>query len=202
MQLRATNEWANLKKVVVGTAQSMGGTPALEEAYDPKSKEHIAAGTFPTEADCVRELDALAHLLQGMDVEVVRPRGGAQFEPNLRPRRGHRGGRPPGGHPHDRGQGGRMARRRPVACRRARLPHPSPARGRARGRRRRDAPRRRALGGLQRGGRLRRHSPRRGPTKPPWIGCRTNSRIGTFGDFNCRSPTQTPRPTPFIWTAA
>ena len=48
MQLRATNEWANLKKVVVGTAQSMGGTPALEDAYDPKSKEHIAAGTFPS----------------------------------------------------------------------------------------------------------------------------------------------------------
>ncbi|MGB2229380.1 MAG: amidinotransferase, partial [Flavobacteriales bacterium] len=73
MQLRATNEWATLKKVVVGTAQSMGGTPALEDAYDPKSKEHIAAGTFPSEGDCVRELDALAHLLQGMDVEVVRP---------------------------------------------------------------------------------------------------------------------------------
>ena len=79
MQLRATNEWANLKKVVVGTAQSMGGTPALEEAYDPKSKEHIAAGTFPTEADCVRELDALADLLRGMDVEVMRP----QVVPNL-----------------------------------------------------------------------------------------------------------------------
>ena len=73
MQLRATNEWANLKKVVVGTAQSMGGTPALEEAYDPKSKEHIAAGTFPAETDCVRELDALADLLRGMDMEVVRP---------------------------------------------------------------------------------------------------------------------------------
>jgi N-dimethylarginine dimethylaminohydrolase len=73
MQLRATNEWANLKKVVVGTAQSMGGTPALEEAYDPKSKEHIASGTFPKEADCVRELDALATLLQSMDVEVLRP---------------------------------------------------------------------------------------------------------------------------------
>ena len=79
MQLRATNEWATLKKVVVGTAQSMGGTPALEDAYDPKSKEHIAAGTFPSEDDCVRELDALAHLLQGMDVEVVRP----EVVPNL-----------------------------------------------------------------------------------------------------------------------
>ena len=79
MPLRVTNEWATLKKVVVGTAQSMGGTPALEDAYDPKSKEHIAAGTFPSEADCVRELDALAHLLQGMDVEVFRP----EVVPNL-----------------------------------------------------------------------------------------------------------------------
>ena len=79
MQLRATNEWATLKKVVVGTAQSMGGTPALEDAYDPKSKEHIAAGTFPSEGDCVRELNALAQLLQGMDVEVVRP----EVVPNL-----------------------------------------------------------------------------------------------------------------------
>ena len=79
MPLRATNEWATLKKVVVGTAQSMGGTPALEDAYDPKSKEHIAAGTFPSEGDCVRELNALAHLLQGMDVEVVRP----EVVPNL-----------------------------------------------------------------------------------------------------------------------
>ena len=40
MQIRATNEWANLKKVVVG-AQSMGGTPALEEAYDPKSRSTL-----------------------------------------------------------------------------------------------------------------------------------------------------------------
>ena len=73
MQLRATNEWSTLNKVVVGTAQSMGGTPALEDAYDPKSKEHIVAGSFPKEADCVRELDTLAHLLQSMDVEVLRP---------------------------------------------------------------------------------------------------------------------------------
>ena len=46
MNLRAVNEWDALHTVVVGTAQSMG-TPLLEEAYDPKSKEHIRAGTFP-----------------------------------------------------------------------------------------------------------------------------------------------------------
>ena len=73
MQLLVTNEWSTLHAVIVGTAQSMGGTPPLEEAYDPKSKEHIAAGTYPKEADCVRELDALATLLQSMDVKVLRP---------------------------------------------------------------------------------------------------------------------------------
>ena len=62
MNLRAVNEWDALHTVVVGTAQSMGGTPLLEEAYDPKSKEHIRAGTFPAEADCLSELDGLASL--------------------------------------------------------------------------------------------------------------------------------------------
>ena len=75
MQLRVTNEWSTLHTVIVGTARSMGDTPLLEEAYDPKSKEHIAAGTFPEETDCVRELDDLATLLRSMDVQVLRPHG-------------------------------------------------------------------------------------------------------------------------------
>ena len=41
MKLHAVNEWSHLQKVVVGTAQSMGGTPSVDAAYDPKSKEHI-----------------------------------------------------------------------------------------------------------------------------------------------------------------
>ena len=73
MNLRAVNEWDALHTVVVGTAQSMGGTPLLEEAYDPKSKEHIRADTFPIEADCLSELDGLASLLEAHDVRVLRP---------------------------------------------------------------------------------------------------------------------------------
>ena len=73
MNLRAVNEWDALHTVVVGTAQSMGGTPLLEEAYDPKSKEHIRAGTFPVEADCLSELDGLASLLEAHDIRVLRP---------------------------------------------------------------------------------------------------------------------------------
>ena len=73
MNLRAVNEWDALHTVVVGTAQSMGGTPLLEEAYDPKSKEHIRTGTFPAEADCLSELDGLASLLEAHDIRVLRP---------------------------------------------------------------------------------------------------------------------------------
>ena len=73
MNLRAVNEWDALHTVVVGTAQSMGGTPFLQDAYDPKSKEHIRAGTFPVEKDCMAELDGLAALLEAHDIRVLRP---------------------------------------------------------------------------------------------------------------------------------
>ena len=58
MNLRAVNEWDALHTVVVGTAQSWN-TPS-QSAYDPKSEEHIRAGTFPVEVDCMSELDGLA----------------------------------------------------------------------------------------------------------------------------------------------
>ena len=73
MKLRVVNEWDVLDTVIVGTAASMGGTPTLAESYDPKSKEHIRAGTFPTEADCQRELNGLASLLESHGVRVLRP---------------------------------------------------------------------------------------------------------------------------------
>jgi len=73
MKLRVVNEWDVLDTVIVGTAASMGGTPTVDESYDPKSKEHILAGTFPSEADCQRELDGLTSLLKARDVQVLRP---------------------------------------------------------------------------------------------------------------------------------
>ena len=73
LELRAVNEWDALRTVVVGTAQTMGGIPTVEESYDPKSKEHILAGTFPREEDCARELQSLVRLLEAHDVQVLRP---------------------------------------------------------------------------------------------------------------------------------
>lgn len=74
MNLHITNETSRLKAVVLGTAQSIGPIPTLEEAYDPKSKEHIKAGTYPKEEDMVKEMEAVAEVLKKYEVEVFRPK--------------------------------------------------------------------------------------------------------------------------------
>lgn len=73
LKLRVTNETDRLKAVILGTAVSNGATPTLEEAYDPKSAEHIKAGTYPIEKDMVAEMDAFAVVLQKYGVQVYRP---------------------------------------------------------------------------------------------------------------------------------
>lgn len=56
-----------------GTAKSNGPTPKIEEAYDPKSLEHIIAGTYPIEADMVLEMDAFEAVFKKYGVTVYRP---------------------------------------------------------------------------------------------------------------------------------
>ncbi len=73
MQLHIVDETSPLKAVVLGTAESCGPTPTVEEAYDPKSMEHILAGTYPKEADMVKEMDAFAKVFEKHGVEVFRP---------------------------------------------------------------------------------------------------------------------------------
>ena len=60
MKIHITNETNRLRAVVLGTAQSNGPTPTAQEAYDPKSLEHILAGTYPVEADMVTEMEVFA----------------------------------------------------------------------------------------------------------------------------------------------
>ena len=67
------NEHNQLKAVVVGTAESWGPNPTPEEAIDPKSREHILAGTYPIESDVKEELEALAEILKSEGVTVYRP---------------------------------------------------------------------------------------------------------------------------------
>lgn len=74
LKLNITSETAPLKAVVLGTAKSNGPTPELADAYDPKSAEHIRAGTYPKEEDMVAEIEAVAAVLRKYHVEVFRPK--------------------------------------------------------------------------------------------------------------------------------
>ncbi len=67
------DETAPLESVIVGTATSNCRTPKIKEAYDPKSLEHLKAGTYPIEADMIREIEGLAATLQELGVTVYRP---------------------------------------------------------------------------------------------------------------------------------
>ncbi len=73
LKLNIKNETSRLRAVVLGTATSNGPTPTVEEAYDPKSLEHIKAGTYPVEADMVKEMDAVAKVFEKYNVKVYRP---------------------------------------------------------------------------------------------------------------------------------
>ncbi len=74
LQLNINDETSRLRAVVLGTAESCGPTPRPEDAYDPKSLEHILAGTYPVEADMVKEMDAFAAVFEKYGVQVFRPK--------------------------------------------------------------------------------------------------------------------------------
>lgn len=73
LELNINDETSKLKAVVLGLALSNGPTPKPEEAYDPKSLEHILAGTYPTELDMVSEMDAFCCVLEKYGIVVFRP---------------------------------------------------------------------------------------------------------------------------------
>ncbi|MDD5149530.1 MAG: arginine deiminase family protein [Flavobacterium sp.] len=74
LALNCNNETSRLKVVVLGSAFSNGPTPTIEEAYDPKSLEHILAGTYPKESDMVAEMEAFHQVLKKYGVTVFRPK--------------------------------------------------------------------------------------------------------------------------------
>ena len=73
LELNVKNETARLRKVILGVANSNGPTPTVDEAYDPKSLEHIVAGTYPLEKDMIVEMDAFNAVFEKYNVTVYRP---------------------------------------------------------------------------------------------------------------------------------
>ncbi|WP_264566665.1 dimethylarginine dimethylaminohydrolase family protein [Flavobacterium sp. N3904] len=73
LELNIKNETSRLRVVVLGSAVNNGPTPLENEAYDPKSLEHILANTYPLEKDMVVEMEAFNSVFQKYGVTVLRP---------------------------------------------------------------------------------------------------------------------------------
>ncbi|WP_397447293.1 dimethylarginine dimethylaminohydrolase family protein [Polaribacter sp. R77954] len=73
LKLNIQNETSRLRAVILGTAQSNGGVPKVDDCYDPKSIEHVLAGTYPKEIDMVQEMEAVAEVFKKYNVQVFRP---------------------------------------------------------------------------------------------------------------------------------
>jgi len=74
LKLNVLNETSTLRAVVLGIAIKNGPTPKLEEAYDPKSLEHIKDGTYPLEKDMVVEMEAFNKVFEKYNIKVYRPK--------------------------------------------------------------------------------------------------------------------------------
>jgi len=73
LELNINNETSRLRAVILGTARSNGGIPNVEDCYDPKSIEHILAGTYPKEDDMVLEMEAVSNIFKEYNITVYRP---------------------------------------------------------------------------------------------------------------------------------
>jgi N-dimethylarginine dimethylaminohydrolase len=73
LDLNVKNETGRLRTVILGLANSNGPTPTCDQAYDPKSLEHILAGTYPVEKDMIIEIEVFNSVFQKYDVAILRP---------------------------------------------------------------------------------------------------------------------------------
>ncbi|AUC86497.1 amidinotransferase [Polaribacter sp. ALD11] len=73
LKLNIKNETSRLRAVVLGIAKSSGPIPKVEDCYDPKSVQHVIAGTYPKEKDMIIEMEAVAAVLEKYNVKVFRP---------------------------------------------------------------------------------------------------------------------------------
>lgn len=74
INLNIKNETDFLEIVLLGIANDFGGTPRLNECFDPKSRENVRNNTFPIQMDVIEEMNNLYKIFQKYNVEVLRPK--------------------------------------------------------------------------------------------------------------------------------
>ena len=73
LQLNIKNETSKLRAVILGTAISNGPVPKVADCYDPKSVQHVLAGTYPKEEDMILEMEAVTKIFKKYNVQIFRP---------------------------------------------------------------------------------------------------------------------------------
>ncbi|MEM6735011.1 MAG: arginine deiminase family protein [Bacteroidota bacterium] len=73
ISVKILDETAPLEAVILGTAKNMGEIPDLKKTYDPKSRAHIKAGTYPKESDLIKEIEEVRKVFEKYNVKVYRP---------------------------------------------------------------------------------------------------------------------------------
>jgi len=73
LKLNIKNETSRLRAVILGIAKSNGPVPKVADCYDPKSVQHVLAGTYPKEEDMILEMEAVAKVFKKYNVQVFRP---------------------------------------------------------------------------------------------------------------------------------
>lgn len=74
IDINIKNETSELVTVVLGIAENFGGIPLVEDCYDPKSIEHVQAGTFPNSKSCVDQINEFFEVLEKYNVNILRPK--------------------------------------------------------------------------------------------------------------------------------
>ena len=68
-----TSETSSLKSVILGISHDFGGTPNIEDCYDPSSLYYLKNNLFPIQEDITREMNAFLDVLEKYNVAVLRP---------------------------------------------------------------------------------------------------------------------------------
>ena len=68
------NEIDKIETVLLGIGDDFGDIPNLNSCYDPKSKEHVIAGTFPKQEDINVEINNLLEVFNKYNINVIRPK--------------------------------------------------------------------------------------------------------------------------------
>lgn len=71
--LNIHNETGSLKSLILGIANNFGGTPSINNCFDPQSRYHVNNNSFPIQNDIIREINSLYDVLKKYKVKIYNP---------------------------------------------------------------------------------------------------------------------------------